>query len=159
MRTISTQHQKSFQHSFKRNQRGVSLIELIVFMVVVSIAFAALISVYVQSARNNVDPIIQVRLLEAAQSKLDEVMALKYDEETPTGGVPACGMSGSPACTDIPDGNMNDVDDFDGFDDAPYPGYQRTVVVETEGSQKLITVSVAAPGGQAIALSAYRYNF
>lgn len=135
-------------------QRGVSLLELIVFMVVVSIAFTVLMSVYVQSSSNNVDPIIQVRLLEAAQSRLDEVMALKYDEETPTGGVPACN-----SCDNTPDGNMNDVDDFHDASDEPYTNYQRSVTVVTEGNRKLITVSVVTPDGQSIALSAYRYNF
>lgn len=159
MRTTSTQHQNSFQQSFKRNQRGVSLIELIVFMVVVSIAFAALISVYVQSAFNNVDPIIQVRLLEAAQSKLDEVMALKYDEATPTSGVPACGTGVSPACTSTTDANMNDVDDFNGITDPPYLNYSRTVTVEIQGNRKRITVSVNVPNNQTVALSAFRYNF
>jgi len=159
MHITSTRYRNSFQKSFKRNQHGVSLIELIVFMVVVSIAFAALMSVYVQSASNNVDPIIQVRLLEAAQSKLDEVMALKYDEATPTGGVPACSTSGSPACTNTRDGNMNDVDDFDEFTDTPYPNYDRTVTVATDGNRKLITINVDGPNNQAVALSAYRYNF
>jgi MSHA pilin protein MshD len=158
MRIINTQQRRCPQWNFfkpsqERFQRGVSLIELIVFMVVVSIAFAALMSVYVQSARNNVDPIIQVRLLEAAQSKLDEVMALKYAEETPTGGVPAC-----TSCTEAIDG-VNDVDDFNGAQDSPYSNYDRQVTVTTDGNRKLITVSVTAPGGQTIALSAYRYNF
>jgi MSHA pilin protein MshD len=140
-------------------QRGVSLIELIVFIVVVSIAFTALMSVYVQSARHNVNPVIHVRLLEAAQARLDEVMALKYDEATPTGGLPACGSLNGLPCTNQTETNMNDVDDFNGVTDAPYPNYQRTVSVAVESHRKLITVSVAAPDGQTLQLSAYRYNF
>lgn len=134
-------------------QRGVSLIELIVFMVVISIAFAALMSVYVQSTINNADPLINSRLLEAAQSRLDEVIALKYAEETPTGGVPACNP-----CSAIVDG-LNDVDDFNGKRDNPYPNYERVVAVTVDGDRKLITVTVSAPSGQTAVLSAYRYNF
>lgn len=139
--------------------RGVSLLELIVFIVVVSIALAALLAVFTQSASTNVDPIIRSRLVEAAQSRLDEVIALKYDEATPTGGVPACNSVDGAACTNTPDANANDVDDFNGATDAPYPNYQRVVTVTTDGSRKLITVNVTAPDGQTLALSAFRYNF
>lgn len=145
---------RSLRASSRRiHQRGVSLIELIVFMVVVGIAFSALMSVYVQSAINNADPLINSRLLEAAQSRLDEVIALKYAEETPTGGVPAC-----TACSTNVDG-VNDVDDFNGVTDNPYPNYDRVVAVTVDGDRKLVTVTVTAPGGQSVALSAYRYNF
>lgn len=145
-------------------QRGVSLLEMIVFIVVVSIALGALLSVYTQSARSNVDPIIRLRLLEAAQSRLDEVIALKYDEATPTGGVPACSSTGvvplPPACTgNVNNGRLNNVSDFNEFEDNPYTIYQREVRVSNEGNRKLITVTVTAPDGQSLALSAYRYNF
>lgn len=141
--------------------RGVSLIELIVFIVIVSIALTALLAVYIQSSRANVDPIIRVRLLEAAQSRLDEVIALKYDEATPSGGIPAC-SSGDPAavaCTNSPEGNMDDVDDFHNHTDVIYSNYNRTVRVTTANNRKLISVTVTAPNGQALTLSAYRYNF
>lgn len=147
------------QQYVRHRERGVTLIELIVFMVVVSIAFAALMAVYVQSAVNNADPIIQARLLEAAQSRLDEVIALKYDEATPTGGVPACGATGGLPCTNTPDNNLNDVDDFHNVSDQPYTNYTRSVTVTTDGNRKLITVRVSAPTGQAVTLAAYRYNF
>jgi MSHA pilin protein MshD len=147
-------------HSYKNN-RGVSLIELIVFIVVVSIALTALLAVYIQSNRNSVDPIIRVRLLEASQSRLDEIIALQYDETTPSGGIPACGSTGTGAlaCTNSPDSNMNDVDDFHNLSDTPYPNYNRQVTVTTDGDRKLISVTTTAPDGQAMTLSAYRYNF
>jgi MSHA pilin protein MshD len=143
------------------NQLGVSLIELIVFIVVVSIALLALIGVYNQATINNVDPIVRVRALESAQSKLDEILLLKYDEMTPTGGIPACnsGAPNSVGCNNAPDGNMNDVDDYDGWSDAPYTGYSRTVTVRTNGNIKLITVSVATPTGETMLLAAERANF
>jgi MSHA pilin protein MshD len=135
---------------------GVSLIELIVFIVVVSIALLALVGVYRQATINNVDPIIRLRALEAAQSKLDEILALKYSESTPTGGVPACSV-----CNDTPDANMNDVDDYRNWSDTPHVGYTRSVSVVTNAGNtiKLITVSVTSPTGEAILLAAERANF
>ena len=135
---------------------GVSLIELIVFIVVVSIALLALVGVYRQATINNVDPIVRVKALEAAQSLLDEILSLKYSESTPTGGIPACSV-----CDDNPDANMNDVDDYRNWSDTPYPGYTRSVSVDTNAGNtiKLITVSVATPTGETILLAAERANF
>lgn len=142
-------------------ESGVSLIELIVFIVIVSICSSSLFAVYNYSLLHNADPMIQIRALELAQAKLDEVLALKYDENTPTGGVPACGsalVSAKP-CTNAPDANMNDVDDFNGYSDSPYSGYTRSVTVSTSNNQKLISVTVVSPKNVAITLAAYRANF
>ncbi len=142
------------------DQLGVSLVEMIVFIVVVSIALLALIGVYNQATINNVDPIIRVRALEAAQSKLDEILALKYDENTPTGGIPACN-SGAPSatCNNATDSNMNDVDDYNGWSDIPYTGYTRRVTVTSNNNIKLITVRVTTPTGETMLLAAERANF
>lgn len=141
---------------------GVSLIEMIVFIVVVSIALLALVGVYNQATINNVDPIVRVKALEAAQSKLDEILSLKYDSATPTGGVPACGTAGASACNNTPDPSptpdYNDVDDFNGWSDS-FSGFSRNVTVTTANNIKLITVRVTTPTGETISLSAERANF
>ena len=139
-----------------RQLLGVSLIEMIVFIVVVSIALVALVGVYRQATITNVDPIVRVKALEAAQSLLDEILSLKYSESTPTGGIPAC-----VACDDTPDSNMNDVDDYRQWSDAPYTGYTRNVTVETNAANsiKLITVRVTTPTNDTILLAAERANF
>lgn len=135
-------------------QFGVSLIELIVFIVVISIALLALVGVYQQATARNVDPLIRSLALEAAQSRLDEIIALKYDEQTPTGGVPAC-----TACDNTREDNMNDVDDYNARTDEPYPGYVRNVIVTTNNNIKLIQVSVTTPIGETLMLAAERANF
>jgi len=148
-------------------QRGVSLLELIAFIVIVSIATAALFKAYNFSVMHSVDPLAQVRALELAQAKLDEILALKYDENTPTGGIPACGSFGAIACSNTPDANMNDVDDYNNYSDTPYTvvvsgttySYTRSVTVSTANNQKLVTVTVSTPQGVSITLAAYRSNF
>lgn len=141
------------------SQKGVSLMELVVFLVIVSIASSALLATYANSAKRNADPIIMVRALELAQAKLDEIMALKYDASTPTGGIPACGSTGGSVCNNSPDADMNDVDDFNNFTDTPYTGYTRNVTVTTSNNLKLITVTVSAPKSVSLTLAAYRANF
>ncbi len=159
----------NYCRSYRTNtsyQLGVSLIELIFFIVVVGIASGVLINMYNYSLTHSVDPIIKVRALEAVQSKLDEILALKYDANTPTGGIPACNSSavGALICNNTPDADRNDVDDFNGVSDIPYTGYLRTVTVtpvtiNNPNDQKLITVTVTAPLNYSVALSVYRANF
>jgi len=154
----------------KRGQ-GFTLIELLVFIVVISLSLGALVVVMNQALIRSVDPIVQVRLLELAQSQLDEVQSRKYDENTPTGGLPACiatcagvGLDGE---TLTSPSTLDDVDDFNGYTATPVPGYTVTVSVTLAGDDlglalaaaKLITVSATTASGQSATLSTYRANF
>ncbi len=159
--------------SIPRRQRGVTLIELIVFIIVISLSLGALVYVINQSLINSVDPITRVRLLEIAQSQLDEVQSRKFDENTPTGGVPACvGVGcagiGLDAGEDLDDAStLDDVDDFHDYVTSPVPGYALLVQVVEAGVDlglaaadgKRIEVTVTAASGETVTLSTYRANF
>ncbi|WP_185231586.1 type IV pilus modification PilV family protein [Teredinibacter franksiae] len=150
---------------------GVTLVETIMFLVVMGIALTALLMVFSQSVVNSVDPVVRVKALEVAQSQLDEIMSRKFDENTPTGGFPACGSADGPSCLGIsPDGDFDDVGDYAGFSDNAYPLYPVSVTVVNAGDElgdpvlpveqaRRITVTVGMPGGDTLTLSAYRTNF
>lgn len=152
-------------------QSGVSLIELVVFIVVVSIALGTLFSVFNHSMINSVDPMIRVRALECAQAKMDEVIARKFDENTPTGGVPACGSAetGANACMGIVvDADFDDIGDYNGqnFVDGDCDVSVSTVgegtdlgLADDASLVRLITVTSTMPDGSTLRLSAYRTNF
>jgi MSHA pilin protein MshD len=83
------------------DQRGLSLIELLVFIVVVGIAVSGVLSVYSLNARSSADPMVQKQALAIAESLLEEVLAKPYtycdpddaDADTATGafvGVDGC---------------------------------------------------------------------
>lgn len=153
------------------SQAGFTLLELIVATVVLSLALVALIGVFNQSVINSVDPVVQIRALECAQSKMDEILARKFDENTPSGGVPACGSadSGAAACGGISvDAGLDDVGDYNGHTDNSLDQCQISVVVSNAGTElglssdaqaRRITVSVNSTGGGSAVLSAYRTNF
>ncbi len=67
-------------------QRGISLIELVIFIVIVSVALTAIILVYINTTRYSADPMLRIRSVELAQSTLEEILLKKYDENTPAGG-------------------------------------------------------------------------
>ncbi len=153
------------------SQAGLTLIELVVVIVVISIALLSLIRVFNQAASNSIDPVVQIRALECAQSKLDEILARKFDESTPSGGVPACGSAETNAanCTGITaDADLDDVGDYNGHVDNSLDNCQIIVTVVNAGTElglssnvqaRRITVTVNSIGGGGAVLSAYRANF
>ena len=98
----------------------------------------------------------------------------KYDENTPTGGIPICGTPVACVGIGLDAGEvlsnietLDDIDDFHNFQDVPQTGYLRQVTVVYAGADfgvaaenaKRITVTVTAPAGQQMMLSVYRFNF
>jgi MSHA pilin protein MshD len=68
-------------------QRGISLIELLVFIVVVGIAVTGVITVYSTNARASADPVVRKQVLAVAESLLEEVLGQPYtycDPDDPT---------------------------------------------------------------------------
>ena len=60
------------------NERGLSLVELLVFIVVVGIAVTGVLSVYSLTSRTSVDPMIRKQAVAIAESLLEEVLAKPY---------------------------------------------------------------------------------
>ncbi|MGS0682585.1 type IV pilus modification PilV family protein [Shewanella sp. 125m-7] len=120
-----------------QTQKAFTLIELVVGMVVISIAFVLLSTMLFPQAERAADTLHRVRTAELAHSILNEIWGKRFDQNTnANGGVPACGAPAKPAlglpaglaCTakgDLgPDkvngaeetrNNYNDVDDYNGL--------------------------------------------
>ena len=60
------------------DQRGLSLIELLVFIMVVGIAVTGVLSVFSFNARSSADPMVRKQALAIAESLLEEVLAQPY---------------------------------------------------------------------------------
>lgn len=150
--------------------RGFTLIEAIVFIVVVSIALVSLFGVINYAASRSVNPVVNMRALECAQAKMDEVLSRKFDENTPSGGVPACDSAEAAgvSCVGIAsDSGFDDVGDFNGQVDTSLVSCTIRVSVTEAGTDvglpnnqaRRIDVSVSSSGGGSAFLSAYRANF
>jgi len=167
---------------------GATLIELIVAIVIMGIALVSLALAISLSTARSADSFWQVKVVELGQAYMEEILARRFDEATPIGGVPACEPGGT-ACTGIGiDGGetrplFDDVDDYDGVNDSPpkdaegndrpnYIGYRVQVSVayvdaaeqaaySLDGAYdaKLITVTVSHPTGNALVFSAYKGNY
>ncbi|MGX5913132.1 type IV pilus modification PilV family protein [Aliidiomarina sp. Khilg15.8] len=103
------------------SQRGFTLVEIIVGIVVLAIALTLITSIILPAARQSVTPVYQVRAAELGQSMLNEVLSRSFDEQSDRqGGQLRCGEQDD-------DGNENpctasanfgpDGEDRDRFDD------------------------------------------
>lgn len=158
--------------TFLPRQRGVTLIELIVFIVVVGIGLTVMVTAMNSSLVRSVDPVLDMRALECAQAMLDEINARKFDRYSPVGGVPACGsdLEGADDCAGITGLTQGAFPDNVG-DYAGYKADNLHCAIEVEVSEagshlglpneqaRLITVTAATEGGGKAVLSTYRTNF
>lgn len=144
-----------------KRQAGISLVELILFIVIVSIGIVGILSVMNITTQHSADPMVRKQALAAAESLLEEISLKEYTDP-----------DGSNAGETRP--TFDDVDDYAGYtstgietiDGTPIgalASYNVSVSVAVSGlggvaEAKLITVTVTG-GGESIALSGYRTNY
>lgn len=58
--------------------RGLSLLEVIIFIVVLAVGFAGILVLYNQVTRSSVDPVVRKQALAIAQSLLEEIELMPY---------------------------------------------------------------------------------
>ncbi|MBX2809660.1 MAG: hypothetical protein KTR20_13630 [Cellvibrionaceae bacterium] len=153
---------------------GFTLVELLGFIVVVSVSFVGVFTLYQQVLSAASAPSVHSQLLHVTQSQLDRILTRKFDENTPAGGIPSCAHLGSCAGIGLDAGesfanlaSLDDIDDFNYYTDTPAPGYELQVRVSYAGNVfllprtevKYIWVQTRGPNDQVLQLSAYRTNF
>lgn len=146
-------------------QRGLSLIELVIFILVVSIGLTGILAALNLTVQKSSDPIVRKRLIVAAEAMLEEV--LLKDFANPTGGY----IPGSDRT------QFDDVSDYDGWSQTGVtnilgdaaPGLEAySVAVAVAGTTDLtgigsadakkITVTVSV-SGESFTLVGYRTNY
>lgn len=109
----------------QRKPLGVTLVELVITIVIISVSLLAVVSVYSNAIQRSADPLIYARSVELGQAYLDEILTKKFDHNTPVGGSPPVSSASAPFYSaslghDAPSEtasnrqNYNDVDDYDG---------------------------------------------
>jgi MSHA pilin protein MshD len=146
-----------------RRQAGFTLIELIIFIVVISVGIAGILSVMNTVVKSSADPMVRKQAAVAAESILEEVMLKSYTDPDPL-----------VSTGETTRATIDDVDDFKGKTGAEIstlfadlltlvPGYAIAITVADEAAfsgvnAKLITVTVSR-GGEGVSLSSYRANY
>lgn len=70
---------------------GFTLMELLLFITVVGIGLGVLAQVYARQVGQSVDPLLHLRAVECAQAQMEAMIARRYDGNSPSGGLQACG--------------------------------------------------------------------
>ena len=149
----------------KHRQSGFTLIELIIFIVVVAAGLAGILSVMNTVVKSSADPMVRKQTLAIAESLLEEILLKEYQD--PPGGD-----------TGTVRAQFDDVDQYNGFSTAggiqdvlgaPVAGltaYNVSPAVVVAGSTDLtgvaakkITVTVTGPGNTVVTLSGYRSEY
>lgn len=69
--------------------RGFTLMEIIITIVILGTVLGIMIPFY-HAVSHSPDPVLRERAISLGQAMLDEIMAKRWDENTPMGGGPVC---------------------------------------------------------------------
>lgn len=157
-------------------QSGVTLVELVITIVLISVAIAGVVGGFSLVVGRSSDTLFQSRTTAIGQAYLDEILSRRFDQETGTGGVPPY----DDFCRVQPGGGDRDtfeaVDDYDDIDGespqlvsgafgAEYSDYSVSVAINCDDSvgvgedAKRIDVTVEPPQGPDMVFTAYKGNF
>ena len=168
-------------------ERGLSLIETIMAIVIIALAVAGIMTVFFQNVQRGSRPLLATKAAVLGQAMMDEILLKRWDEDTPLGGGRiATGLAniGTEGETTRP--GFDDVDDYNGYSDgvpgeplqnelgedisSGFTGFSRSVIVAfgkptgapagiPVNDYKKITVQVTNPMGETIAFTAVKTNF
>lgn len=142
-------------------QLGVSLVELILTIVIISVALTGILSVVNQAVSHSADPLLQRQAIAIAESYLEEIILL------PVTASPDVSVAGNRATFD-------NIADYDGLNDTGaidqngnaivgLESYNiavnvNAVIINNVNMQKII-VTVSRPATDTITLTGYRANY
>ncbi|CAG7856302.1 hypothetical protein MCAMS1_00728 [biofilm metagenome] len=146
----------------RHHQTGLTLIELILAIVIISIALVGIYSVINLTVSHSADPVVQHQAIAIAETYLEEIQLQAYTD--PNGS-----NTGETRAT------YDNVDDFNGLNEAPVnqngtaianlSAYTVLVAVADQAvtgltaTAKKITVTVSGPGVSGIILVGYRFDY
>lgn len=166
-----------------RQQRGLTLVELIVFIVIVGVALAGVLTVLNHTTRHSADPLLRKQALAIAEALLEEVMLQPFtwcdpdDANAATAtSYASCSVAENNLAAEAGEARasatpLDNVNDYNGVTTTTNiagggsAGYAATVAVAQSSlngiaadASLLITVSVTA-GGETIQLQGYRTRY
>ncbi|MGH8355482.1 MAG: prepilin-type N-terminal cleavage/methylation domain-containing protein [Pseudomonas sp.] len=151
-----------------RRQRGMTLIELVIAIVIIGIAAAALYSAMAAIGGRSADPMLRQQSLAIAEAYLEEILLQAFPADTASCDDVAASVGRS---------TFDDICDYDGLTDngarnsngtaiGPLADYDVSVAVTPQVWNGLpaadalyIQVTVLDPAGQSLVLGGYRTRY
>ncbi|MCF6283341.1 MAG: prepilin-type N-terminal cleavage/methylation domain-containing protein [Candidatus Polarisedimenticolaceae bacterium] len=123
--------------SLWRQQSGVTLIELIVAIIIIAIGFVAVSQLFGQAAMSSADPMIKHQAVAIAESYIEEMLLLPFDEDEASGE--AEGVLG-PDTGETSRALFDDVNDYHGWVDTGITNLNGTAVSGLNNFNVAVTV-------------------
>lgn len=144
------------------SQNGVTLVELIISMVIISIAVTGVFTVMNYTVSHSADPLMKQQAIAIAEAYMEEILLQAYDD--PNGS----NVGETRASYDNVDDyrNLNDIGAHDqhGVAVGNLTEYKVGVAVDTVTITGItdvqqVTVTVSAPGVTSLSLVGYKFNY
>jgi MSHA pilin protein MshD len=155
-----------------RHQRGFTLIELIIFIVIVGVGVAGVLSVFTTSVKSSADPMVRKQALSIAESLLEEILLKEFkDPKGGKNGVSTCTLAAGSnrslwdnvcdyntyATTGITDLQGNNVASLANY--KVLPAVAITTVAVAGVNLKRVVVSVTDTQSNVISIAGYRGDY
>jgi MSHA pilin protein MshD len=156
------------QPSHPARETGLSLIELVVFMVVLSAALAGVLRVFIQAGAHSADPLQQRQALAIAESLLDEIELMPYtycDPDDANAAAPVISLAGCSSVsgresmgpeageTRFAAPQFDNVNDYNGYAMNGIVDITNTPIAALSGYSASVTVAAAALGNSFYAVT------
>jgi MSHA pilin protein MshD len=146
-------------NSYRRRQSGLSLVELVMFIIIVSVGVAGILSVMNVTTQSSADPMLRKQALSIAESLLEEIQLQPFTYCDPTDANAATANSAAD-CASIPEVSgpegsqsrysisdpFNNVNDYAGFSMAGIRGLDNAVIAGLENYAATVSITNAAVG-------------
>ncbi|MBF0218517.1 MAG: hypothetical protein HQL49_03175 [Gammaproteobacteria bacterium] len=160
------------------SQQGLSLIEMVIFIIIVGVALASLAQLFALNVRHSATPLLRQKSVILANAYMEEIIRKRWDELTPDGGGKIDSATSTIATEEGLRSVYDDIDDYHLLSGAPtktdgstmqgFDGFSVNVAVRHPSAAwntiaatevKQITVTVSAPNGESLQLNSFRVNF
>ncbi len=121
-----------------RDERGFTLIDLILVIIIVAIAIPPMLTLFIQVVRGSTFGVTVTRGNALASTLREEIQSKKWDESAPPPSLILGPETGESRAT------YDDVDDFDGLDESPPRDSQGAILAGFTGFRQQVTVCYVA---------------
>jgi MSHA pilin protein MshD len=121
-----------------RDQRGVTLIDLILVIIIVAIAIPPMVGVFITNTRNSTFGVTMARANHLASNLFEEIRSKRWDENVGAASATLGPETGETRAT------FDDVDDFHGLNETPPRDSQGVAMSGSTGFGQQVSVCYVA---------------